>query len=162
MNYFELFDIPVTPKVDQSTLTKKYFELQRKNHPDFFSDALETEKELIIKISADINKAYTTFKDDQKTLEYFLTLNGIIEPDEKYKLPDDFLMEMMDFNEELSEMTPDQAKEKVKHLELTIYNEVGDLIENYNVETCKSSTSSLKLCYYKKKYLNRILDRLED
>ena len=162
MNYFELFNIPVTPKVDQSILTKKYFELQRKNHPDFFSDATETEKELIIQLSADINKAYTTFKDDQKTLEYLLTLNGIIEPDEKYKLPDDFLMDMMDFNEELVDMTQDLAKEKVKLLEKTFYNEVKDLIEKYDAETVKSSISGLKLYYYKKKYLNRILVRLED
>jgi len=162
MNYFELFEIPVTPKVDPSTLTKKYFELQRKNHPDFFSDATDTEKQLIIQLSADINKAYTTFKDDQKTLEYFLMLNGIKEHDEKYNLPNEFLMEMMDFNEELLEISKETAIKKIKEYKMLLFNEIKDSIENYEQQTSEEAMLKMKEYYNKKKYLNRILDRLED
>ncbi len=35
MNYFELFEIPVSFQVDKASLSKKYFELQKKYHPDF-------------------------------------------------------------------------------------------------------------------------------
>jgi molecular chaperone HscB len=162
MNYFELFNIPVTPKVDQSKLSKKYFDLQRKNHPDFFSDATDAEKELNIQLSADINIAYTTFKDDQKTLEYFLMLNGIIEHDEKYKLPDEFLMEMMDFNEELLEISKETAIKKIKEYEMLLFNEVKDSIENCEQQASEEALLKMKEYYYKKKYLNRILDRLVD
>ena len=41
MNYFELFNLPVTLKVDKSQLAKKYFELQKQFHPDFFTQASE-------------------------------------------------------------------------------------------------------------------------
>ena len=162
MNYFELFEIPVTPKVDSHIITKKYFELQRKNHPDFFSDATEAEKESFIQLSANINKAYTTFKDDQKTLEYFLTLNGIIEQDEKYNLPNDFLMEMMDFNEELLDIGKETAINKVKEYEMLLLNDIKDSIENFDQQASEEVIIKMKAYYYKKKYLNRILDRLED
>ena len=44
MNYFELFEIPVALKVDKALLARKYFELQKKFHPDFFSTGTEAEQ----------------------------------------------------------------------------------------------------------------------
>ena len=162
MNYFELFEIPVSPKVNQNTLTKKYFALQRQHHPDFYSNATDAEKEEIMETSAAINKAYTTFKDDQKTLEYFLILKGQIDENEKYSLPDLFLMEMMDFNEELLEMTKEEAIKKIGVYDQEFYSIIKDDIENYNEQNSNESLPKMKEYYYKKKYLNRILDRLQD
>ena len=45
MNYFELFDSPVSLNIDKSKLAKKYFELQKKYHPDFYTQADEAEQE---------------------------------------------------------------------------------------------------------------------
>ncbi|MGH2565313.1 MAG: DnaJ domain-containing protein, partial [Ginsengibacter sp.] len=44
MNYFELFEIPVSLTVSQKEIQSKYFELQKKYHPDFFSNADEDEQ----------------------------------------------------------------------------------------------------------------------
>ncbi len=44
MNYFELFEIPVQLKVDTRQLGKKYFELQKKYHPDFFTQSTPEEQ----------------------------------------------------------------------------------------------------------------------
>lgn len=163
MNYFELFELPVAPSVDASLLSKKYFELQKKNHPDFFTQATETEKEDSLKLSADINKAFTIFKDKQKTIEYFLSSVGLITENEKYELPPDFLMEMMEMNEDLAESTEANTVKKVATYEAQLYDEIKPVIEHYKKdEAAETDLLKLKAYYYKKKYLNRILDRLGD
>ena len=63
MNYFELFELPVAPRVDKSSLARKYFELQKRYHPDFFSNASEDDREAALQKSAAINKAYNIFQD---------------------------------------------------------------------------------------------------
>ena len=44
MNYFELYEIPIAFLIDPLALKKKYFELSRKYHPDFFSQENESEQ----------------------------------------------------------------------------------------------------------------------
>ena len=64
MNYFELFDIPVSLNIDKAAITKKYVELQKKYHPDFFTqeNAAMNKEEALEKSSA-INKAMKVFQN---------------------------------------------------------------------------------------------------
>ncbi len=158
MNYFELFELPISFKTDKSQLAQKYFELQKKYHPDFFANGTEHEQEQALEISAQLNKALKVLKDRDQTIKYILQLKGLLEEEEKYQLPPAFLMEMMELNEELS----DNSAQQVQELEEQLYNEVAPIIENYDDATA-STTDLLKLkeYYFKKKYLQRILDRLE-
>jgi molecular chaperone HscB len=163
MNYFELFEIPVAPTIDKTGLSRKYFELQKKFHPDFFTNESEEEKESVLQQSADINKGFKIFQNKEKTIEYFLQQKGIIATDEKYALPPDFLMEMMELNEELDEADPELTLGKVKEYETDLYTGIEQLLANYNDgATTASDFEKLKAYYYKKKYLERILDRLAD
>ncbi|MBS1756436.1 MAG: Fe-S protein assembly co-chaperone HscB [Bacteroidetes bacterium] len=163
MNYFELFNLPVAPTVDKSLLSKKYFELQKKYHPDFFSNNTEEEKEMVVQQSADVNKAYKIFQNKEKTIEYFLQQKGLVEFDEKYTLPPDFLMEMMELNEALDENNAADIENKVKTYEENLYASIQAILENYEDGiTPVESLKKLKDYYFKKKYLERILDRLDD
>ncbi len=158
MNYFELFDLPVSFKIDKSKLAQKYFELQKKYHPDFFTQGTEYEQEQALEISSQLNKALKIFKHEDDTIKYVLQLKGLLEEEEKYQLPPAFLMEMMELNEELSESSANQIKE----LETEIYSEVKHIIENYDDNTDNTADLlKLKEYYYKKKYLQRILDRID-
>ncbi|MBC7536954.1 MAG: hypothetical protein H7258_14785 [Ferruginibacter sp.] len=163
MNYFELFGIPSAPTVDRSSLAKRYFELQRENHPDFFTQATMEEKDEALKQSADINKAFKIFQDREMTLEYFLLSVAILEQEEKYNLPQDFLMEMMEINESLADEGDSITREKLTEYLDSLLADVTPVLDNYNKETT-SQTDLLRLkdYHYKKKYLNRILDRLGD
>lgn len=157
MNYFELFEMPVTLEIDPGKLAKKYFELQKKYHPDFYTQASEYEQEEALEISSQLNKALKVFKDRDETIKYVLQLKGLLEEEEKYQLPPDFLMEMMELNEELS----DESAARIASIEKELYSEVGSIIENYNDERIsEQELQKLKAYYYKKKYLKRILDRL--
>jgi molecular chaperone HscB len=158
MNYFELFDIPVSLKVDKNYLAQKYFELQKKYHPDFFTQATEYEQAEALEQSAQINKALKVLKNEMDTLKYVLQLKRLLEEEEKYQLPPAFLMEVMELNEELSESSTQQ----ITNLEAIIYTPVKDIIENFkdNTTTTKELLA-VKEYYYKKKYLQRILDRMD-
>ncbi len=163
MNYFELFGLPMAPTVDKSLLAKKYFELQKKFHPDFFTNESEEEKEKVLQQSADINKAFKIFQSTGKTIEYFLQQKGIIAADEKYNLPPDFLMEMMELNEDLSEEDPELTNQKVAGYEAVLYEEIKPVLLNYDAAIITDADlQKLKAYHYKKKYLNRILERLAD
>ena len=95
MNYFDLFEMPVSINIDKTLLTKKYVELQKKYHPDFFTQENEAAQDDALEISSAINKAMKVFKKPDATLKYVLELKGIVEEEEKYPLPPDFLMEVM-------------------------------------------------------------------
>ena len=69
MNYFELFEMPVSFKPDKSILARKYFELQKKYHPDFFAQATETEQAEALEISSMRNKALKTVKEERETIK---------------------------------------------------------------------------------------------
>ena len=158
MNHFELFNLPISLKTDTSKLALKYFELQKKYHPDFFAQATEHEQEQVLEISSQLNKALKILKNEDETIKYVLQLKGLLEEEEKYQLPPAFLMEMMELNEELSE----DSAQQISTLETELYSEVRSIIENYN-DSKASNTDLLKLkeYFYKKKYLQRILDRLD-
>lgn len=157
MNYFELFELPVAPVINKGGLAKKYFELQKKYHPDFYTDATESEKEEVMKMSSEINKAFRIFQNEDDTLEYFLEVKGVFVKDEKYKLPDSFLFEVMELNEEFN-----GNPEEVELFKQAIYEPVKDLLKNFEgVAADAAALEKIKEYYYKKKYLQRILDRME-
>ena len=157
MNYFELFEIPVSLKVDKSQLAKKYFELQKRYHPDFFTQADEEGQAAALEKSSSINKALKLLQNQDETIKYVLELKGLLAADEKYQLPPDFLMEMMDLNENLS---ADSAT-FINDIEAGLYDEVKDIIEHYNDNTSPEALQKVKAYYFKKKYVQRILERLD-
>lgn len=163
MNYFELFELPFRASIDNTHVVKKYMALQKKYHPDFFTLENEAEKEEAEKKSADINKAYTIFKNKDKTLEYFLQQKDIVTTDEKFQLPPDFLMEIMDINEAITEDNREVVTGLIDSLSLRLENGVQEIFQkDEHSEYSDNELSRLKEYFYKKKYLKRILDRLPD
>lgn len=163
MNYFELFDLPVSMRVDKSALAKKYFELQKQYHPDFYGQADEDEQKAALEKSSTVNKALKVLQQPDLTIQYVLQLKGLLVDNEKYALPPGFLMEMMELNEKLLEEDPETFKKEIEGIEQDLYEEIKDIIENYNNDTITTEMLlKVKEYYFKKKYLHRILDRLDD
>ena len=157
MNYFELFGLPVGFVVDKSELARKYFELQKKYHPDFYTQETEHAQSQALELSSEVNKALKVLRNPDETIKYVLQLKGFLEEDEKYQLPPDFLMEMMELNEGLDGDTATQ----IAGLEKELYAGVEPILNSYR-ENSSPDAGLLKVkeYYYKKKYLQRILDRI--
>ena len=159
MNYFELFGIKEAPVADKAVLALKYFELQKKFHPDFYTNENEAEQENATMQSAEINKAFNIFRNPEKTLEYYLQLKGVITTEEKFNLPPDFLMEMMELNETFEEQDISLSQNKVADYEKKLALEISFLSDS--VVFSDTEMQQMKAYFYKKKYLNRILERLD-
>jgi molecular chaperone HscB len=168
MNYFELYGLPVLMKVDVSEIKQKFYELSREYHPDFYTQHDEARQADVLEKSADVNKAFKVFQNTDDTIKYVLQLKNLIHDEEKYELDPEFLMEMMDINEQLMDLDTDADKEaleeceqKTKELLSQIYNDVVHIVENYKEGvTTEKELLQVKSYYYKKKYLQRILDKI--
>jgi molecular chaperone HscB len=161
MNYFELYDIPVSLRPDQQLVKKKFYELSRKYHPDFYSNASEDEQLDMLESSAAVNKGFKVFTNADETIKYVLQQKNLLEEEEKYQLPHDFLMEMMELNEAAMEGDKSGIQHQVSNIQNEIYEPVKAIIEDYTEGvTSKEELLQVKEYYFKKKYLNRILEGL--
>jgi molecular chaperone HscB len=164
MTYFELFEIPVQLKVNVTALSKKFFELSKKYHPDYYANDSEEVQAEALERSALLNKAWKTFQNSDATIKYVLQEKGLLEEEEKYELPPVFLMEVMEINEQL--MDPDesgvqQLDSRINELQSEIYEPVKEIIEGYKDGiTTEKELLQVKEYYYKKKYLDRIRRQL--
>ena len=165
MTYFQLFEIPVQLKVDRTALSKKFFELSRTYHPDFFTNESDEKQAEVLEKSAILNKAWKTFQSSDATIKYVLMEKKLLEEEEKYELPPAFLMEVMDINELLMDTDDAEATKNIQqtidNLQAEIYEPVVKTVEEYKEgETTEAELLQVKDYYYKKKYLDRIRKQL--
>ena len=130
--------------------------------------AADAERAEVLRMAALNNDAYKILSNSDATMAYILKLNGLLDDEEKYSLPPDFLMEMMELNETISqyEMEPDEATKKdVQDMmagEMEGWNnEAQPLIAKFNAgNTSKELLLEIKDYYFRKKYLLRIQQRI--
>lgn len=165
MNYFELFEMPVTMKPDVQQVKQKFYELSRRYHPDFFTNATDEEQADVLEKSSMVNKAFKVLQQPDETIKYVLQLHGLLEEEEKYQLPGSFLAEMLDLNEQIAEAKMDddaaalqRAQSMIHDIQSDLYEPVKQIVEHYQEGvTTKEALLQVKDYYYKKKYLTRIL-----
>jgi molecular chaperone HscB len=109
------------------------------------------------------NKGYTLLNQKERILPYVLEIQGILTPDEKYALEPNFLMEMVEFNEAWMEAEDENAKQVIIQQIAQLKNELYAPIKNYmemdQIDTVSQEAMlQIKSYYYKKKYLDRILE----
>ncbi len=168
MNYFEFYELPVSFHPDQNLVKRKFYTLSKEFHPDFYVNEPEERQQEILGLSTLNNKAFQTLSDEYKLLAYILQIKGELEEGEKYTLPQDFLMEMMEVNEGLVELEADEEQVKkvtqeVDDLETRLNNELATLTQTFDhavVPDQKAILLQIKDIYYRKKYLLRIRESI--
>ncbi|HEY4327684.1 MAG TPA: Fe-S protein assembly co-chaperone HscB [Mucilaginibacter sp.] len=167
MNYFEFYGIPESFNPNTAFLKKKFYELSKQYHPDFYANEDDAKQQEILELSTLNNKAYQTLSDPYKRLEYILRTHELLLEGAKPQLPSDFLMEMMDINERL--MDVDDA-EQLGHLTgevLAIEGGIDESIAQFTAgyETLDDTAKEERLnniadLYFRQKYLLRIKESL--
>ncbi len=168
MDYFSLFQIPASLIVDAASIKKRFYELSRKYHPDFFGNSTKEDQEEALQQTALLNKAFKTLTNTDELLAYVLKENDLLLDNEKYMLPQDFLMEMIELNEKVMDakmednlLVIDECKLLIITYQKTIYEPVKTIFENTTTATfTQEALLQVKEYYFKKKYLQRILDGL--
>lgn len=157
-NYYTLYDIPLTVQVDATVLKRKYYQLSKLYHPDYYDvSTSKLTKAENLELSARVNEGYTLLQNPTATLGYVLRLVGAVLPNEKYVLSPDFLMEVMELNETIDTATTAVINTLNEELAAVIQ----PLIKKNVTELGQVELTQLKDYYYKNKYLNRLLQRTE-
>ena len=160
MNYFELYEMLVSFSPDKDLVKKKFYELSKMYHPDRYTLADEDAQTEALQMAALNNMAYRTLQNDDATLQYVLKLKGVLEDDEKYNLPPDFLMEMMELNELVDEKNRLAISSWQQQNEV-LEKELKELTTSYDRNHDESILLKIKDVYFRKKYLLRIQERID-
>jgi molecular chaperone HscB len=103
-NHFALFHLPQQFAVDAGALDAAYRDVQSQVHPDKFVNATDAEKRVAMQWATRANEAYQTLKNPQKRAQYLCELNGVdLKVESNTAMPMAFLMQQMEWREELAE-----------------------------------------------------------
>jgi len=103
-NDFELFGLPEQFAQDRAAIDARWKDLQREAHPDKFAAQGHAAQCVAMQWSVRINEAYQRLKDPQKRAAYLCELRGCpIDAESNTAMPADFLVEQMEWREELDE-----------------------------------------------------------
>jgi len=163
-DYFEYFQLPFSLQIDQDLLRKKYHQNSRKYHPDFHTQSDQAMQLEMLEESAVNNKGYKTLSDFDALLLYVLRLKEVMKEEGQNKIPQEFLMEMMDLNEALMEAKMDddpntkkKLEDEIEALQTNIESAVKDLITVPDLDALTADQWQQLLDYHlKRRYLKRL------
>jgi molecular chaperone HscB len=109
-DYFAFFGLPRKLALDLADLELRFHSLSWKLHPDNFVRASETERQLSLDRSSQLNDAYRTLRDPVTRVEYLLGVAGTRrEGQKKQQAPPELLEEVFELNESLDELRDARA-----------------------------------------------------
>ena len=106
-DYFTFFGLPRRLSVDVADLERRFRDLSRKFHPDYYYNASPAERLASLERSSYLNDAYRVLRNPVSRAEHLLAIEGLPSPrsDEgSAKVPPALLEEVFALNEELDEI----------------------------------------------------------
>eukprot|EP01147_Barroeca_monosierra_P000934 gene934-4188_t len=142
IDFFALFKEQASFDIAIKNIENKFRSLQNKLHPDRFALKSERERDYSGKLSAHINFAFKTIQSPLQRALYLLQLNGHPVVEQERAADTEFLMEVMELNEQLAEVGEDeynllnfeQAIKGNKSIQTSPYN----LLNPFRIATRKS------------------------
>jgi molecular chaperone HscB len=102
-DYFTALGLPRRLQIDLRELERRYHDLSRRFHPDFFQTAPTRERLTSLQNSALINKAYRILRDPLTRAEYLAQLEAGTGTEIKAEAPQALFEEILELNELLSD-----------------------------------------------------------
>src|SRR5829696_1353865 len=103
-DYFAFFGLPRALTIDPHDLERRFRELSRKFHPDYYYNASPTERLASLERSSYLNDAYRALRNAVSRIEHLLAIEGLPpakSEDGTAKVPPALLEEVFELNEEL-------------------------------------------------------------
>ncbi len=167
-NYFQFFNLPVQFNIDKKALRAQYIANSKLYHPDFHTLSSDIEQDKVLGKSTTNNEGWKTLSDPQKRTAHVLELNDALPEEGQAKVPQEFLMDMMDINEALMELEfdPDPAiKEKVnqsiQELEDGLNKEGQAAMDAWDEDQEEGFLTVVRDYYLKMKYLSRLKEKIK-
>jgi len=103
LDYFTCLGLSRRLMIDPANLEKRFYELSRTFHPDFFQTKTESEQAISLGNSALLNTAYRTLKDPIQRAEYLVRLEAGSAKDIRNSPPADLFEEILALQDNLDE-----------------------------------------------------------
>ena len=104
LDYFDFYGLPESFQPDMAVLKRLYYAKSRETHPDFHATSAPENQAAMLRLATLNTDAYRTLADPDQRMAYLLRQHGLLEEGRQEALPPDFLMEMMDLNEQLMDL----------------------------------------------------------
>ncbi|WP_223651240.1 iron-sulfur cluster co-chaperone HscB C-terminal domain-containing protein [Hymenobacter psoromatis] len=171
MNYFAFYDLPEGFLFDGAALKTKYYQLSRELHPDFHAQDTPAAQAEALRLSTLNTDAYRTLADPDARMAYLLNQHGMLEEGSaQNQLPPDFLMEVMDLNEQLMELEMETNADatatlstEVTALADTLDAGIQPVLAGYPAlppDHRPAALAQVRTYYLKKRYLLRLRQQL--
>lgn len=133
-DYFGLFGLQPSFRLDITALEGIYHNLQSTVHPDRYAHTPESERRLSMQWATRVNEAYRTLKDPLLRAQYLLALNGVDAGQESNTaMPPDFLMEQMEWREAVAEARAAEDVDALEKLLARLGAHAGDVLREVEV-----------------------------
>ena len=106
-DFFSFFGLPRRLVIDQAQLERRFRDLSRQFHPDYFYNAAATERLASLERSSYLNDAYRALRNPISRIEHLLAIEGLPpakSEDGTAKVPPGLLEEVFELNEQLDEI----------------------------------------------------------
>lgn len=163
-DFFSLFQLPRSFRIDAAELDARYRELQGQVHPDRFAQAGEAERRLSMQWATRANEAYLTLKKPLERAKYLLHLAGHdLRAETNTAMPADFLIEQMEWREAVAEARSGGDHHELEHLHHRLqgdiqarYDELQHLLDEAgDIETAADRVRRLM-------FLEKLLNEIDD
>ncbi|OGX81453.1 co-chaperone Hsc20 [Hymenobacter lapidarius] len=164
--YFAFYGLPESFHPDEAALKRQYYAKSRETHPDFHATTSADNQAEMLRLATLNTDAYRTLADPDKRMAYILRQHGLLEEGKQEQLPPDFLMDMMDLNEQLMDLetAPDtaavaQVSSEVQAIADTLDAGIEPVLAGYEGlpnDHRAAALQQIRTYYLKKRYLLRI------
>ncbi|XP_039248355.1 iron-sulfur cluster co-chaperone protein HscB-like isoform X2 [Styela clava] len=158
LTFFEIFNMDEKFDISTLKLQKDFKDMQRVFHPDKYSLQGAREKDLSAQISSLLNVAYKTLLDPLSRGVYMLKQRGITIDEETQLSNPEFLMEIMELNEQISSSENEENLRKIQDEVVETYNE---LINEISIAFNSNKLVDAKEYIIKLRYYNNVSEKLK-
>jgi molecular chaperone HscB len=154
-NYFLFYGLEEVFDIDKAVLKNCYLDKSKLYHPDYYGDDPQAQN-IAVASSSFNNIAYKTLSNDIRRAQYLVELK-LSHGDDNIKLPQEFLMDMMEINELI-----DEADENSKpSIDTQIEKLKSELLETIKTKAIEALWLETQIAVLKWKYIERLETRMQ-
>ncbi|MGE0392591.1 MAG: Fe-S protein assembly co-chaperone HscB [Vicinamibacterales bacterium] len=181
-DYFMFFGLPRMLVIDPADLEKRFRDLSRQFHPDFFHNGPPASRLASLERSSYLNDAYRVLKNPAARAEYLLGLEGLsplkaeATAAAKVMVPAALLEEVFAFNEELDEIREaresgasrdalaarlERARTPIVRKHEEHERQIDALSAQWDQDHSRTTLEALRECLLERHYLTNLLATIE-
>jgi molecular chaperone HscB len=185
-DYFSFFGLPRRLQLDAQDLERRFRDMSRKFHPDFFYNAAPAERLASLERSSYLNDAYRALRDPVARIEHLLAVEGLTSPKAHpstgsgqasfAKVPPSLLEEVFELNEELDAIREareagadadvlrarlDAARQPIEEKRVAHARNLDALMVKWDAAPERATLEGLRDLLLERNYINNLLATIE-